>query len=145
MHPKRKQRLLFLISIIFGLSVAVGLALYALRQNVNLYYTPSQVVAGQVANNHTFRLGGLVKKGSIIYAKEGLRVTFVVTDLVNNINVSYTGLLPDLFRDDQGVVVQGQLKASGEFQATEVLAKHDEKYMPPIVKDALNQAKTATS
>jgi cytochrome c-type biogenesis protein CcmE len=141
MHPKRKQRLSYLVFIMLGVSIAIALALYALRQNINLYYTPSQIIKGQAPKNHSFRLGGLVEKGSIVHAKTGLEVGFIITDLVHNIKVSYNGILPDLFRDGQGVVVQGQLTSQGEFQASQVLAKHDEKYMPPIVKDALQQAK----
>lgn len=144
MHPKRRQRLFLLVVIMLGLGLAASLALYALRQNINLYYTPSQVLAGQAPHNHPLRLGGLVKKGSISHAKTGLQVNFVVTDLVNDIPVSYNGILPDLFREGQGVVVQGQLAANDEFHASEVLAKHDEKYMPPIVKDALASAKRAS-
>ena len=144
MHPKRRQRLSYLLIILLGLSVTIALVLYALRQNINVYYTPSQILQGQAPKNHTFRLGGLVKQGSVIHAKTGLEVGFVVTDLVHNIKVSYQGILPDLFRDGQGVVVQGQLTSQGEFLATQVLAKHDENYMPPIVKDALAQAKNST-
>lgn len=144
MHPKRRQRLSYLLIILLGLSVAIALVLYALRQNINVYYTPSQILQGQAPKNHTFRLGGLVKQGSVIHAKTGLEVGFIVTDLVHNIKVSYQGILPDLFRDGQGVVVQGKLTTQGEFRATEVLAKHDENYMPPIVKDALAQAKNST-
>ncbi len=144
MHPKRRQRLSYLLIILLGLSVTIALVLYALRQNINVYYTPSQILQGQAPKNHTFRLGGLVKQGSVIHAKTGLEVGFIVTDLVHNIKVSYNGILPDLFRDGQGVVVQGQLTTQGEFLATQVLAKHDENYMPPIVKDALAQAKNST-
>lgn len=141
MHPRRKQRLLWLTGIMLGLSLAFALVLFALRQNINLYYTPSQVVSGQAPKNHSFRLGGLVKKGSIVHAEKSLAVSFIVTDLVHDIQVSYNGILPDLFRDGQGVVVQGELTPQGNFLASQVLAKHDEKYMPPIVKDALQQAK----
>ncbi|MDF2867825.1 MAG: ccmE [Gammaproteobacteria bacterium] len=144
MHPKRRQRLTYLLVIMLGVSIAIGFVLYALRQNINVYYTPSQIIQGQAPKNHTFRLGGLVKQGSVMHAKTELEVAFIVTDLVHNINVSYNGILPDLFRDGQGVVVQGQLTAQNEFRASQVLAKHDEKYMPPIVKDALAQAKNST-
>jgi cytochrome c-type biogenesis protein CcmE len=141
MHPKRRQRLLTIVAIMLALSAAAALALYALRQNINLYYTPSQVNAGQAPKHQNFRLGGLVKKGSVVHAHNELKVVFTVTDLVHNIQVSYQGILPDLFRDGQGVVVQGQLMSPSQFIANEVLAKHDEKYMPPIVQDALQQAK----
>lgn len=141
MHPKRKQRLLFLLIILLGLGLAASLALYALRQNINLYYTPSQVIAGQAPAKHSFRLGGLVKQGSVKHAKTGLKLSFIITDLTHDIGVNYEGILPDLFREGQGVVVQGQLTVAGELQASEVLAKHDEKYTPPIVAEALKSSK----
>jgi len=141
MHPKRKQRLLVLSTIMLGLGIALSFALYALRQNINLYYTPSQIAQGLAPKHHSFRLGGLVERGSISHAKKGLEVEFIVTDLVNKIQISYEGILPDLFRDGQGVVVQGELVSNNKFKASQVLAKHDEKYMPPIVKDALAQAR----
>ncbi len=142
MHPKRKQRLLAIFAIMLALSAAAFLALYALRQNIDLYYTPSQLSGSQVTGQ-SLRLGGLVKKGSVVHMPSGLRVMFIVTDLVHDIQVTYEGILPDLFRDDQGVVVQGQLLSTGQFMATQVLAKHDENYMPPIVQDALKSAKKA--
>ena len=141
MHPRRRRRLLMVIIILTGSSFAVALALYALSQNINLYYTPTQIANRQVPIETSFRVGGLVKAGSIHFAKKGLNVTFVLTDNKHNIPAEYTGILPDLFRAGQGVVAQGQLNAKGVFIADQVLAKHSANYMPPAVADALQQVK----
>lgn len=139
MHPKRKRRLIFIVLLLIGLGAAIALVLYALKQNINLYFTPAQLAENHVQPNQTFRLGGMVKKGSIEHQDSSLKVSFIVTDFVKDMQVFYEGILPDLFRDGQGVVVQGKLDEQGKFIAYEVLAKHDEKYMPKVVKDSLHQ------
>lgn len=139
-HPKRRKRLALIILMIAGISTAVGLAAVALRQNINLFYSPSQILAGDAPRNHTFRIGGLVEKGSVKRNKNNLEIRFAVTDTVNKVPVIYTGILPDLFREGQGVVAQGKLRADGVFIAATVLAKHDEKYMPPEVTQAISDA-----
>ncbi|MBI5448524.1 MAG: cytochrome c maturation protein CcmE [Gammaproteobacteria bacterium] len=128
MHPIRKQRLILIVSVVLSVAIAVGLILYALRSNISLFYTPSQVAQGETRPGQVFRLGGMVQKGSVQHG-QGLAVRFVLTDFHHAIAVTYTGLLPDLFREGQGVVVQGQLEG-GVLLAQEVLAKHDENYRP---------------
>lgn len=137
MNPARKRKLLILLSAFIALSIAAGLVLYALRQNISLFYTPTQIAEGQAPAKQAIRVGGMVEKGSLVRAKEGLRVEFRVTDLRQTVTVVHIGILPDLFREGQGVVVEGQLIDNQHVQATRVLAKHDEKYMPPEVKAAL--------
>ena len=129
MHPLRKQRLVVIVSILLCVGLATGLVLYALRANISLFYTPTQVQQGETQSQQLFRLGGLVKKGSVRHLK-GLTVQFVLTDLKQQVTVEYTGLLPDLFREGQGIVAQGYLSSQGVFLAQEVLAKHDESYRP---------------
>ena len=118
--------------------IAAALVLNALNSNIALYVTPSEVAAGKAPKGQAFRIGGLVKDGSV--KRDNLTVHFVVTDLARDIPVSYTGILPDLFKEGKGAVVQGRLDADGRFTASEVLAKHDENYMPPQAKAALEQA-----
>ena len=137
MHAKRKRRLLLISFLLLGISVACALTLYALKQNINLYYTPSQVKAGDSPVDHLFRLGGLVKKGSIQRNQKNLDLRFSITDTINNITVDYNGVLPDLFKEGQGIVAEGKMNKQGVFKADQVLAKHGADYMPPIVKDAL--------
>ncbi|MDR3501530.1 MAG: cytochrome c maturation protein CcmE [Legionella sp.] len=137
MNPARKRKLLILLSAFIVLAIASGLVLYALRQNISLFYTPTQIAEGKVPSKQAIRVGGMVEKGSLVRAKEGLRVEFRVTDLRQTVTVVHNGILPDLFREGQGVVVEGQLIDNLHVQATRVLAKHDEKYMPPEVKAAL--------
>lgn len=137
MNPARKRKLLILLSALIALSIAAGLVLYALRQNISLFYTPTQIAEGQAPAKQAIRVGGMVEKGSLVRAKEGLRVEFKVSDLRKTVTVVHTGILPDLFREGQGVVVEGQLIDNQHVLATRVLAKHDEKYMPPEVKAAL--------
>ncbi len=140
MTPKRKQRLLLIVLILAGVTGAVTLMMQALNENINLFYSPSQVVAGEAPQGHTFRLGGLVANGSLQRGgDEGLTMQFEVTDEAEKVQVSYTGILPDLFREGQGIVALGQLDNSGIFIADEVLAKHDENYMPPEVAEALEE------
>ena len=134
-------------AIIVGALVALGtasaLVLNALNSNIALYVTPTEVLAGKAPEGRAFRIGGLVKQGSL--RRENLTAHFVITDTVKDINVSYTGLLPDLFKEGKGAVVQGKLEAGGHFKAAEVLAKHDENYMPAEAQHAIDQAKKHAS
>ena len=124
--------------IVVGCTIAAGLALLALRENINLFFSPSQIVDGTAPSNTTIRLGGMVVSGSI-QRGDNLGVTFVLTDLAEQVTVAYEGILPDLFREGQGIVTQGKLDSTGRFLAEKVLAKHDETYMPPEVNDALRK------
>ena len=142
---RRHKRLILLAFLLVGVGSATALALTAFRKNMMYFYSPTQVAAGAAANAHVFRLGGLVKKGSISKSNNGLTTRFVVTDHAHNVPVTYTGILPDLFRAGQGVVVHGHLGPKGVFTADQVLAKHDATYMPPTVKRALKTAQTAPS
>lgn len=136
---KKAQRLKFILFILSCLGVAVALSLYALKDNISFFYSPMEVVEHpRLAEGHRFRLGGLVKKGTL--TKHDLTVSFIVTDEVKELPVEYTGILPDLFREGQGVVATGHLNDKGVFVATELLAKHDEKYMPPEVAKSLERA-----
>ena len=144
MHPQRKQRLIVVLLIVFGTGIAVALASFALRENINLFYPPTEIAAGKAPVGKQIRAGGMVLVGSIKRDPNSLRVDFVVTDYDAKVPVVYTGILPDLFDEGQGVVASGKLDSNGIFQATEVLAKHDENYMPPEVQSALDAAtKTA--
>lgn len=140
MHPLRKKRLQLILFLVFGVSIAVGLLAYSLRQNINLFITPTQIANGEVHIGQTVRLGGLVVANSIQRSHEDLSVIFLVTDGVAEIPVHYTGILPDLFREGQGVVALGTIDAQKRMQAQQILAKHDEKYTPPEVKHALEKA-----
>lgn len=140
MNVVRKRKMLLLLFIISILALVTGLVLYALRQNISLFYTPTQIANGEASNKHTIRLGGMVVKGSIVRASKGLEVQFKLTDFKQTVTVHYQGILPDLFREEQGIVALGKLSADGQFKAQEVLAKHDANYMPPEVKDALAKA-----
>lgn len=139
MNPKRKQRLYVILGLVSGLGVAVGLVLYALSQNINLFFTPTQLAGGQAPEAQLIRIGGMVAEGTVLRDPESLKVAFDVTDFENQVRVTYEGILPDLFREGQGVVVQGRV-TNGQFLASEVLAKHDENYMPPEVTEALRQS-----
>lgn len=138
----RRRRLFLVLGIVAGVGIAGALALTAFRQNVMFFFDPSQVAAGAVQPNERFRLGGMVTKGSVQRQPGSLEVRFVVTDFKHEVPVSYTGVLPDLFREGQGVVAHGRLNGSGTFVADEVLAKHDEKYMPPVVQKSLKLGNT---
>ena len=133
----RVRRTFFVLGILAGVSVAGVLALTAFRENVMFFFDPSQVVAGEVPAGQRFRLGGMVSEGSVQRTPGSLEVRFVVTDFRHEVPVRYTGVLPDLFREGQGVVAHGRLGEDGVFIADEVLAKHDENYMPPEVARAL--------
>jgi cytochrome c-type biogenesis protein CcmE len=135
----RQRRMTLVIGIVAGVSIAGALALSAFRKNVTFFFDPSQVVAGQVPAGEGFRLGGMVSEGSLKRAPGSLEVRFTVTDFSHDVPVTYTGVLPDLFREGAGVVAHGQLGADGTFVADEVLAKHDEKYMPPAVARSLKR------
>lgn len=133
----RHKRLAIIVTGVVGLTVAGLFVLNAFRSNLVFFYSPTEVLGGKVATNKTIRIGGLVEKGSVQRSSDGLKVDFVVTDLNKKLPVHYEGILPDLFREGQGVVAQGRLQAGNTFTASEVLAKHDEKYMPPEAAQAL--------
>lgn len=133
MHLIRKRRLIRLSLVLSGLAIATAFILYSLKQNINLYFTPSEIGAQQQSLTQ-FRIGGMVKKGSVTRSSISLDIDFLVTDYTKDLKVHYTGVLPALFREGQGVVAQGYLEKNGVFRATQVLAKHDEKYMPPKIK-----------
>jgi cytochrome c-type biogenesis protein CcmE len=139
MNPTRKRRLAIVISVIAAAAVAIGLTVFALQRNMSYLFTPSQVQEGQATQYTSFRLGGMVKAGSIQRATSSLRVSFIVIDADGAMPVEYTGILPDLFRDNQSVIATGRMD-SGRFIASEVLAKHDENYMPKELKDAMAKA-----
>lgn len=144
MHPVRKQRLFIVLFVVIFSSIAVLLMTYALRENINLFYPPSKIAAGEAPANTRIRGGGCVVPGSIVRSTESLQVDFRITDGKAEVPVSYTGILPDLFTEGEAAVVNGILDDSGTFQATEVLAKHDENYMPPEVAEAMSQASEAS-
>ena len=139
MNPTRKRRLTIVIVVAIAAALAISLGVYALQQNMNYLFTPSQVQSGQATQYKTFRLGGMVKAGSIQRSKDSLEVTFTVVDAGGAMPVEYTGILPDLFRDNQSVIATGHMDGA-RFVATEVLAKHDETYMPKELKDAMAKA-----
>lgn len=144
MNPRRKKRLLVITSLIVGLSIALGLVLFALQQNIDLFYTPTEIIKGKnetgikPQQGQSLRVGGMVVPGSVNRDANSLQVSF---DLMDNgggmVTVYFNGILPDLFREGQGIVAQGELTSATEINAFEVLAKHDEEYMPPEVAEAL--------
>ena len=136
----RTRRALWIVGGLAALGVATALVLNAFQSNLVFFFTPSQVVAKEAPQSRPFRIGGLVEQGSLQRDPNSLTVRFRVTDTAQTIPVTYTGLLPDLFKEGKGVVAQGTLGPDGAFHATEVLAKHDENYMPPAAKDAIDQA-----
>ena len=140
MHPKRKQRLYIVLGIVIAASAAIGLLVYALSDNLNLFYPPAAIAEGKAPTGQRIRAGGMVRPGSVERQADGLTVRFIVTDYSADLAVEYTGILPDLFKEDDGVVVAGKLNQQGVLIADEVLAKHDENYMPPEVSDALKQS-----
>ena len=125
------------------LGIAAALILNAFQSNLVFFYSPTQVAANEAPHNRSFRIGGLVEQGSVQRQPDGLTVRFVVTDTAKSIPVMYAGILPDLFKEGKGVVAQGKLEADGVFHASEVLAKHDENYMPPEAADAVEKARKA--
>ncbi|MET4024924.1 cytochrome c-type biogenesis protein CcmE [Marinobacter sp. MBR-99] len=140
MHPIRKKRLTIVLFLVAGLAIAVGLTTYAFRQNINLFYDPSEIADGKAPVDVRIRAGGMVEEGSVLRDPESLKVEFRVTDFAASVPVEYVGILPDLFAEGQGVVAMGRLNADGRFVADQVLAKHDENYMPPEVAEALERA-----
>ena len=140
MKPRHKRLLLILVALAV-LGVAAALVLNAFRSNLVFFYTPTQIANGEAPKNRAFRIGGLVKAGSL--TRDGITAHFIVTDTVREFPVQYTGILPDLFREGRGVVAQGKLGDNNTFIASEVLAKHDENYMPPEAKNAVEQAQRA--
>jgi len=140
MTPKRKQRLTFVVILVIGFAAATALALFAFQKNLLYFYSPSQITSENINVDQMVRLGGLVVEGSVIRHDDGVTTSFDLTDTADSITVSYTGLLPDLFREGQGIVAQGRINQKGVFVAQEVLAKHDENYMPPEVAEALKAA-----
>ena len=139
MTPRRRKTLLFAAAILSGVGIAVALTLTALNQNINLFYSPTQVMAGEYPVRKNFRVGGMVVNGSVHRNAENLEVQFDLTDTAETVTVAYTGILPDLFREGQGIVALGQMEGD-RFVAQQVLAKHDENYMSPEVSEALRAA-----
>lgn len=140
MNPKRKQKLMLIGLMVGGLSLAIGLTLYALSSNINLFYAPTQIVAGEAPEGAEIRAGGMVVEGSVERDTQSMKVRFAVTDYNQEIWINYEKILPDLFREGQGVVAVGRLNEQGELVASQVLARHDENYMPPEVAEALKLA-----
>ncbi len=147
MNPRRKKRLLAVTSVIFGLGAVVGLVLYALQENINLFYTPSELIEGKGPNlekpfiGQKLRIGGMVVPGSVVRDESSLEVSFKLTDTGPIVTIRYQGILPDLFREGQGIVAQGVLIEPDVIEAFEVLAKHDEEYMPAEVAEAVKGIK----
>ena len=139
----RRQRMMLVVLVLLGVGTAVALTLNAFRGNMVYFYGPSQLAGVEKVHERNLRLGGLVEQGSVKREDDGLTVHFLVTDTVKNVPVVYKGILPDLFREGQGVVAQGRLTQDGVFMASEVLAKHDENYMPPEVAEAMKEAQNA--
>ncbi len=136
MRPRR-QRMLAVGLVVAGVGVAVFFALQAFQENLLYYYSPTQIAAGEAPGDRAIRVGGLVVSGSLAREEGSLNVRFVVTDMENSVPIYHSGILPDLFREGQGIIARGQFNESGEFVADEVLAKHEENYMPPEVADSL--------
>jgi cytochrome c-type biogenesis protein CcmE len=139
MKPRHK-RFILIGGGLAALAVAAGLVLAAFQKNLVFFFTPSQIAANETPQGRSFRIGGLVEKGSLKRDADGVTVRFTVTDTAKEVSVVYSGVLPDLFREGRGVVAQGRLAPDGSFRAEEVLAKHDENYMPPEAKHAVEQA-----
>lgn len=136
----RSKRFMLIIGGVAIVAAAAGLVLFALRNNVSLYFTPTQVYNKEAPQGRSFRIGGLVEQGSLKRENDGLTVHFSITDTAKSMSVTYKGILPDLFKEGKGVVAQGKLHEDNVFYADEVLAKHDENYMPPEAKQALDEA-----
>jgi len=141
MHPLRKRRLILVITMIAGIAVAVNFALVAFNENLMFFFTPTDVQAGKAPEDRLFRMGGMVVAGSVKKAVDSVDVAFDLTDNEKNVTVKYTGILPDLFREGQGIIASGKLNEQGVFVAEEVLAKHDENYMPPEVAATMKKKK----
>lgn len=139
MNKIHQRRLIYVGLFALGLAIAASFIFYSLKQNMNVFLTPSQIQSAHLNNDYHFRLGGLVKQGSLQHDKEGLGVTFTVTDYKQDLTVRYVGVLPDLFREGKGVIAEGNMDSQGIFVASQVLAKHDENYMPKNVSQSLQQ------
>lgn len=133
MNPVRRRRLVLVLALLCGVGLAVSLTVYALRHNINLFFAPGQIAAGEAPLGQVIRVGGLVVEGSVQRDPQSLEVRFDLTDNDGTVTVTYNGILPDLFREGQGIIARGRLADSGLIEASEVLAKHDENYMPPEV------------
>lgn len=140
MNTLRRRKLVWLGFILTVLFLVTALVMYALRQNISLFYTPVEVTQGKAPKGTLIRVGGMVEKGSLTRSKKSLHIVFRVTDYKQSLTVHYTGILPDLFREGQGVVIKGRIRPDYAFQATEVLAKHDENYMPPELKGMVGKS-----
>jgi cytochrome c-type biogenesis protein CcmE len=140
----RRRRLYWVLGIVAGVGIATGLALQSFKQNVAMYFDPSMIAAGQIKPGQRFRLGGMVEKGSLVRTPGTVNISFVVTDFKHSVSVTYDKVPPDLFREEAGVVAHGRLDDKGTFVADEVLAKHDEKYMPPEVARSLKRDTAST-
>ena len=141
MKPARKKRLILIVLMVAGIAIGLGFALKSLNENIMFFFTPTEVAEGKAPKARLFRMGGMVVNGSVSRPGDGLTVHFGLTDNNANITVRYTGILPDLFREGQGIIANGKLAEDGAFVAQEVLAKHDENYMPPEVAEAMQKAK----
>ena len=139
MNPKRKQRLIIVLGVLVAVGLATGLITFALRENINLFFTPTEIVEGKAPMERRIRVGGLVVEGSVKRG-EDLQVSFDLTDNAEIITVRYAGILPDLFREGQGIIAHGKLIGGALVEADEVLAKHDENYVPPEVQEAIEKA-----
>ncbi|QBQ56338.1 cytochrome c maturation protein CcmE [Nitrosococcus wardiae] len=140
----RQRRFAMVMLVVVGVSIATGLGLKAFQKNILFFYNPTQIMAGEVPSDTNIRVGGVVVDGSVKRESGSLDVQFALTDMAETMTVVYSGILPDLFREGQGIVAMGKLGPNNVFEASEVLAKHDEEYMPPEVADALAKTKTST-
>jgi len=143
--PARKKRLFFIVFLVAGVTLAAGFAMYAFNQNLMFYFSPTDVKQGKAPVDKLFRMGGMVVEGTFVKEQKSLKVNFDLTDYEKTVTVQYEGILPDLFREGQGIISRGKLNADGVFIAEEVLAKHDENYMPPEVAESLKKAKDNAS
>jgi len=142
MRP-RSKRMIFIGSVVAGVAAAIALSTLAFRNNLLFFFSPTQIANGEAPTERQFRLGGMVLDGSLARAEGSMTVDFVVTDNLHSVPVSYTGILPDLFQEGQGVVAVGRIDGAGHFTADQIIAKHDENYMPPEVAAALEAAEAA--
>ncbi len=143
MTPKRKKRLSIILGLVFGTALIVGLVMFSLSENINLFYTTSQIAKGEAPVGARMRAGGMVVEGSVKRSSDSLKMQFALTDYEHQVIVEFTGILPDLFREGQGIIAQGKMDAQGIFQADEVLAKHDENYMPPEIAESMKKKQEA--
>jgi cytochrome c-type biogenesis protein CcmE len=142
MKPIKQKRLTLILLMVAGVGIATFFGLRAFNDNLMYFFSATDVIEGKAPKDHLFRLGGMVVKGSVVRQPSGLTVRFVLTDMAKEVTVEYTGILPDLFREGQGIVANGKLDANGIFIAQEVLAKHDENYMPPEVAQSMKNKPT---